>query len=43
MKPIIEDRLTSIYGGSWNIKGEFVSNSNLIVGENIARVIDELK
>ncbi len=40
MKPIIEDRLSSVYGGSWQFKGEFVTNSNEIVGQDIARLID---
>jgi len=40
MKPVIEDRLTSVYGGSWNFKGELITNSNEIVGQDIARLID---
>lgn len=37
----IEQALGKLYGGSWNVPGEFVTNSNKIVGQNVARLIDE--
>lgn len=37
----VEQKLMHLYGGGWNVTSEFVNNSNIKVGEDIARLIDD--